>query len=193
MVPARAGISRGLNQGQRPKPNPKTDRRWRVSPSVRPGRCQSETAKSTFCDGHHIAHWTTRVACPVRDRIRGSTRRKGASHAQIWSCCCSGRGRRRLWVDRLNEGACCSSYGDEQSHYRAHEDDGRFGEFAHRAFRRLFAHLPVSAARIRLRTALLRDGVQLRGGHLGPRCRDRTASVLRSPSPMSRRRPGESP
>jgi hypothetical protein len=34
---------------------------------------------------------------------------------------------------------------------------------------------------------------QERTRHLGPRCRDRTASVLRSPSPMSRRRPGESP
>ena len=55
-------------------------------------------------------------------------------------------------MDRLNEGACCSSYDDEQSHYRAHEDDGRFGEFAHRALRRLFAHLSVSSARIRLPT-----------------------------------------
>jgi hypothetical protein len=80
----------------------------------------------------------------------------GSFHAQISSCCCSDRGRRRLWVDRLNEGACCSSYDDEQSHYRAHEDDGRFGEFAHRALSRLFAHLPVStASRSRARPALM--------------------------------------
>jgi hypothetical protein len=60
------------------------------------------------------------------------------------------KGDYRLWMGRLNEGACCSSYDDERSHYRAHEDDGRFGEFAHRALRRLFADLSVSTARIHL-------------------------------------------
>jgi hypothetical protein len=50
MVPARGGISRGLNQGQSPKTEPER-RRWRVSPTR---TVSVRQRKAPFCDGHHI-------------------------------------------------------------------------------------------------------------------------------------------